>query len=98
MDWLLLQSEIEVPETVLRSVIDPVEKGPTCARPAPEQDVQWRKVAPNELQLRHQLPSVFSRSGFVRHCMTDRELGGVLDLPLYIVKGHQLPVLKHWVE
>ncbi|KAL7559822.1 hypothetical protein ACA910_003985 [Epithemia clementina (nom. ined.)] len=98
MTWILAQQESGVRESVSKGILDPVVKGPTCPRPSPEQDVQWRKVTKSELDLRHQLPSVFSRCGFVRRRLTDKEVGGVLDFPLEIAKGNLSRSLKQWVE
>ncbi|KAL7570815.1 hypothetical protein ACA910_018885 [Epithemia clementina (nom. ined.)] len=73
--------------TQIRSILELTQSGPTCPAPLEAEDIQWLKAFMSNLSMRHKLPSIFLSSGFVRRKFTSKEVGGILDLPLEIVRS-----------
>ncbi|KAL7579142.1 hypothetical protein ACA910_019167 [Epithemia clementina (nom. ined.)] len=101
LDWVINSQSSGVKVSVLKGVLDPTIKGPTCRAPDAdlgEDNVQWRKLHLDELDNRFRLPCVFSRSGYVRRLLSARELGGIFDFPLEVIKHPSDDWLQAWLS
>ncbi|KAL7577481.1 hypothetical protein ACA910_004762 [Epithemia clementina (nom. ined.)] len=85
--------------TVLKEIIDPTIKGPTCpGLTTPWEDEQWGELDWKKARRPMKVTSVFSSTKYVHRVLSPQELEKVLDFPLDIIKEKNPRLLTDWLE